>query len=101
MEFWQELLLKIPDLTKLHELSRKINSAITSTSEAFRKLLKLSDMSPQVLRMFASFCLEVSNDLDRGQELLTKAQVFHLDLAFVHAYVSARVPIIRTTLSEC
>lgn len=60
---------------KLSSLSGRINAAVYNAQEAFRKLLRLhSSPSPDVLRMYASFLIDVASDEKQGKYLLRRAE---------------------------
>lgn len=73
LTFWNELLLANPDLNRLQELASKIGSSISIAQESFVKLLKLNSNSTQVLRMYASFMLDVQNQPERAQVMSRRA----------------------------
>jgi PAS domain S-box-containing protein len=76
LRFWDTLLEPEPDLFRLSMLAGRINSAIAKAQDAFRRLMKLTSASPspEVLRMYASFLMDVASDERQGQLLLKRAE---------------------------
>ncbi|KAI9218891.1 hypothetical protein BC828DRAFT_407184 [Blastocladiella britannica] len=73
IKFWGELLKKSHDMARLHLLAEAISSGISKTQENFIRVLKLNPNSPQVLRQYALFLIEVMNDHKNGRELQERA----------------------------
>ncbi len=62
------------DVLKLSTLAGKINTATGYALDAFRRLLKLqSNPSPDLLRSYASFLIDVAADEVQGKILLKRA----------------------------
>jgi PAS domain S-box-containing protein len=75
LAFWDVLLSSQPELNRMNEFAELINSSMLSASEAFRRLMRLSGgNSIPVLRMYASFLLDVANELEHANDLLTRAE---------------------------
>ena len=76
LRFWDTLLEPEPDLFRLSTLAGRINSAIANAQDAFRRLIKLTSAnpSPEVLRTYASFLMDVASDERQGQILLRRAE---------------------------
>ncbi|KNE66443.1 PAS domain S-box protein [Allomyces macrogynus ATCC 38327] len=71
--FWAELLRKSVDIARLHKLAAAISKEITITQDNYVRVLKLNPNSPQVLRVYANFLIEVLNDVKLGRELQERA----------------------------
>ncbi|KAJ3354708.1 hypothetical protein GGF32_002387 [Allomyces javanicus] len=71
--FWAELLRKSVDIARLHKLAAAISNEITITQDNYVRVLKLNPNSPQVLRVYANFLIEVLNDVKLGRELQERA----------------------------
>ena len=73
LAFWTELLNPTPDLAVLHDVSTKINDAMNNAQDAYKKLIKLNPMSSHLLRLYASFIIELQNQPDKAVIMLKRA----------------------------
>jgi PAS domain S-box-containing protein len=71
--FWDELLKDKTDIGRLNDIATLINTAMVSAQDSFRKLVKMNPNSTQVLRMYASFLIEIANESASGQKLIARA----------------------------
>jgi len=74
MEFWNELQQRRPDLAKLSKTGSRINETITDIEEHWTKLQKINPNNPKALRMYGDFLIEILNDREAGQELISRAK---------------------------
>lgn len=75
LAFWDVLLSSQPELIRMNDLAESINTTMISAYDAFRRLMRLSGgNSIPVLRMYASFLLNIANEPDHGLELLSRAE---------------------------
>lgn len=73
-EFWCELEQRRPDLSKLSKTGSKINTTIGNVEEHWSKLQKINPNNPKALHMYGDFLIEILNDKDGGQELISRAK---------------------------
>lgn len=74
LAFWGELAdSKSPDVLKVHQLSAALSSSMSQTKDYFEALLGHNSHHVGVLRQYASFMLEVSNEPARALALLEEA----------------------------
>lgn len=71
-EFWTELEKKEPDLGKLSETGSKINAIISEIEECWTQMQKLSPNHGDALHLYGKFLIEILNDKEAGQELLSR-----------------------------
>ncbi len=71
--FWQELLKQSTDVGRLGAISSDLSDALQVATDAFAKLTRLNGQSVQVLRMHASFLMDVANDVLTGAKMIAKA----------------------------
>lgn len=74
LSFWTELCAKHPDLAKLQSLGMTINDKLKESDRCFMELLELAPQNASVIRSYAEFLLELSNDPRKAQELLEDAE---------------------------
>jgi len=74
LEFWNYLREDRPDIAKLNECGAKINTSIGMVEQQWTALQKINSNVPKALRMYAKFLIEILNDKDSGQELLSRAK---------------------------
>eukprot|EP01022_Parablepharisma_sp_SALTPOND_P033551 TRINITY_DN88_c0_g1_i1.p1 TRINITY_DN88_c0_g1~~TRINITY_DN88_c0_g1_i1.p1 ORF type:complete len:1755 (-),score=211.95 TRINITY_DN88_c0_g1_i1:16687-21951(-) len=74
MEFWTELQQRRPDLAKLSKTGSKINTTIAEVEDHWTKLQKINPNNPKALRMYGDFLIEILNDREAGQELISRAK---------------------------
>jgi hypothetical protein len=51
-----------PDFEKLHRIALRMNLATTTARDSYHALLRMRPNSPQVLRLFGSFLIDIIND---------------------------------------
>ncbi|MDR3582384.1 MAG: hypothetical protein P4L67_03890 [Candidatus Pacebacteria bacterium] len=74
MEFWTELQQRKPDLAKLSKTGSRINTTIADVEEHWTRLQKINPNNPKALRMYGDFLIEILNDKEAGQELISRAK---------------------------
>ena len=74
LEFWVILAEDKPDFVKLDRLGSKINAAISQVEEHWEKLQKISPNRPKSLKMYAEYLMEIMNDKEGGNDLLSRAK---------------------------
>eukprot|EP00742_Colponemidia_sp_Colp-10_P004311 GILJ01004599.1.p1 GENE.GILJ01004599.1~~GILJ01004599.1.p1 ORF type:complete len:1826 (+),score=322.00 GILJ01004599.1:46-5478(+) len=77
VEFWREVCEREPDFLRLEKIGIAIAKAVKEAQNNFAEVLKIYSQSPKVLRAYAGFLMDVLNDPNKAQELLTKAK--HLE----------------------
>jgi PAS domain S-box-containing protein len=85
LAFWEALAQKRPDLSKLQHTGLNINNALADTDATFKRLMTLAPQSANVMRAYADFLLELSNDPKRGVELLNDAEQIEDEQSRAHA----------------
>jgi len=74
LAFWVELAdSKEPNVSEVHKLAGSLSEHVAQTRAAFENLVGLNPSHVGLLRQYAQFLLEVSNDVDRGHALLEEA----------------------------
>ncbi len=74
LAFWVELAdSKEPNVSEVHRLAGALSEHVFHTKAAFEELMSLNPSHVGLLRQYAQFLLEVSNDVDKGQALLDEA----------------------------
>jgi PAS domain S-box-containing protein len=58
----------------MNDLAELINVSMISAYDAFRRLMRLSSNSVPVLRMYASFLIDLANEPDQARALLARAE---------------------------
>lgn len=73
LEFWEHLnpSNSSPDIGKLNEIALKINNTITSIEIHWKNMQIIKPNDPKALRLYAGFLIEVLNDKEKGNELLS------------------------------
>jgi PAS domain-containing protein len=74
VEFWGELAEAMPDVTRCHQLSSAMTSAISTAESAFYQLLQLNSQSLLVLRLYADFTMYVVNNQEKANMLIADAE---------------------------
>jgi len=74
LEFWNHLLDEQPDLVRLSQQGAKINKSLHLLEEQFKILSKISSIAPKVLRLYASFIVEIKNDKEGGAKEMLRAK---------------------------
>ncbi|KAL4426928.1 hypothetical protein ABPG74_012928 [Tetrahymena malaccensis] len=73
IDFWSQLSEDTPDLSRVYEIGIKLNYANNLVKESWKKQMKLnSDISPNQLRTYARYLLDVLNDKDQAYEVIQK-----------------------------
>ncbi len=85
LTYWQTLCEKVPDLTVLSTTGRRVQEAIAEAESVFKDLLTMAPTSVPVLRAYAAFALEVSNNPALAQEMLTDADTLEEEASKAHA----------------
>jgi hypothetical protein len=67
LQFWSTLAERHPSLSALQDVGLQINEGIAGADAVFRQLLALCPNSPSVMRAYAEFLAEVSNDPRKGE----------------------------------
>ena len=73
-EFWNYLREDRPDISKLNECGSKINQSIVMVETYWNQLQKLNSNVPKALKLYAKFLIEILNDKEGGQDLLSRAK---------------------------
>ena len=68
-EFWAELALKSPSLARLDTIGLSIEKAMSGADAGFKRLLQLNPNSVPVMRRYAQFLAEVTNNAGRAEQL--------------------------------
>jgi hypothetical protein len=71
--FWVELLRDVSDARRLAELAECLTAATNRALDGFRRLQRENEASTQVMRMHASFLIDVANEAQRGNKLIERA----------------------------
>jgi len=79
LDFWTEACEKRPDMTTLANLGTDIIASIRRGEAIFRQLLDMAPQSTLVMRSYADFLLEISNDPKKALELLQAAEQIEED----------------------
>lgn len=79
LDFWNEACEKRPDMTTLENFGTDIIASIRRGEAIFRQLLEMAPQSTLVLRSYADFLLEISNDPRKALELLQLAEQIEED----------------------
>ena len=74
LDFWNCLREDRPDITKLNECGSKINNSIMMVEQYWGQLQKLNSNNPKALKLYANFLIEILNDKEGGQDLMTRAK---------------------------
>lgn len=77
--FWAELLERHPDITKVMSIGTSIATDTSRAEAAFKHLLHINDRSVYVLRLFAQFLMEVTNDVNNAHRYLEEADAIELE----------------------
>ena len=91
VEFWAELSLLRPDLGKLANISREIADSVSKAELAYVQLLRINPRSVTVLRGFAQFLLEVTNNPSRAERLVEEADSIEEEMSRNHQAQSSTV----------
>jgi hypothetical protein len=91
-EFWAELALKSPSLARLDTIGLSIEKAMSGADAGFKRLLQLNPNSVPVMRRYAQFLAEVTNNAGRAEQLSQQADDLEEMLAKEFADRSAQVP---------
>jgi hypothetical protein len=71
---WKALADDTPDLSTVSEHATVLRANIDRIHKLYQRLLQLNGESPKVLRGYALFLLDMTNESARAQELLNKAE---------------------------
>jgi hypothetical protein len=63
----------VSDARRLAELAERLTAATTRALDGFRRLQRENEASTQVMRMHASFLIDVANEAQRGNRLIERA----------------------------
>ena len=74
LEFWNYLREDRPDISKLNDCGSKINQSIVMVESFWNQLQKLNSNVPRALKLYAKFLIEILNDKEGGQDLLSRAK---------------------------
>ena len=110
LEFWNYLREDRPDIAKLNECGSKINQSIIMVESYWNQLQKLNSNVPKALKMYAKFLIDILNDKEGGQDLLSRAKdatnikqnyydanTMHEDLSDMNAITQNGTPCIYVT----
>ena len=73
IKFWGELGRRHPSVQGVRDLALAIGNTSAAAKSAYTNLLTLSPDSPQILRQFGTFMVDVVNDSKSGNAMLMKA----------------------------
>lgn len=90
-EFWAELALKSPSLARLDTIGLSIEKAMSGADAGFKRLLQLNPNSVPVMRRYAQFLAEVTNNAGRAEQLSQQADDLEEMIAKEFADRSAQV----------
>jgi len=89
LNFWAELSNKNPDLHRTQQVGLSINRVMADCHETFKELLFLAPQSTLVMRAYADFLLELSNDPKKALELLNDAEQLEDERSKNHGVLSS------------
>lgn len=89
LSFWTELAQAHPDLQTAQLIGSAIHASVQKTQQTFGRLLELSPQSSAVMRQYADFLLEVTNDSTVAEELLSEADRIEFERSKNRSYVAA------------
>jgi hypothetical protein len=72
-EFWAELALKSPSIIRLDAIGLSAEKAMTQADAGFKRLLQLNPNAVPVIRRYAQFLEEVTNDSSGAEALNQQA----------------------------
>lgn len=72
-EFWKELASPQPSLSRLDDLGREYDEASRTAENAYKMMLQLNPQAVSIMRKYAQFLIEVSNNSTKARKLLTDA----------------------------
>lgn len=84
-EFWAESCERNPDMARMSTVGTGIIVAIRQGDNVFRQLMELAPQSAAVMRSYADFLLEISNNPRKAIELLQAAEQIEEDESKAHA----------------
>jgi hypothetical protein len=90
--FWQELLKASTEVTRLNLIATELNTSMAQAQLAFQKLMRQNPNSPQVLRMYASYLIEIANENIQGNRLISRADEIEDQRAKSHERMLLVVP---------
>lgn len=72
LEFWTLLSSQnaTPDITKLNELSLKVNDTIKNIHNHWKRMQHYKPNDPKALKLYASLYIELMNNKEKGKEIL-------------------------------
>ena len=84
LRFWNELSNSTPDLARMHDLSILIHTSMNLAHDAFKQLMKLNPNSEKILRLYASFLIDVLNRSEEALVLLHRADELEESASRLH-----------------
>ena len=72
MEFWSELSMEVPVVKTIESMGMRLFFSIHRARKLSKRLLKKFPQNHLALKLFGTFLLEVYNDTEKGQELLSR-----------------------------
>ena len=72
LDFWTELSMEIPVVKTIESMGLRLFRAIHKARKLSKRLLKRFPQNYLALKLFGTFLLEVYNDTEKGQELLSR-----------------------------
>lgn len=72
--FWQVLSSAKPDIGRLHGLGIELHHNLHKAMFHYQAALRLNSQSPQELRNYGSFLIQMMNDTEQGQLMLDRAE---------------------------
>ena len=71
MDFWDQLTNQnTPDLSKLNDLGKKINTTNTSIEIHWRSMQAIKSNDPKAVKLYAGYIMDVLNNREKGMEML-------------------------------
>lgn len=74
LEFWNELSTDLINIKKIESLSYALHKVIEDTYKTGRELYETYPNKASVLRLYGSFLMDIYNDTEKGNELLSKSE---------------------------
>jgi len=74
IEFWTEIMQTHPNIDKLSVTGERARQHLNASIAHWERLLEINPDNVQMLRLYGMFCLEIIGDVQRAQDLFSKAE---------------------------
>lgn len=98
MEFWQQLAAKAPAISQLHKTGLGLAEAVARGDAAYRAMVRIAPRSVQVLRTYAEFLLDITNNPIRAEKYLAHANAIDDEAAGDKGQASHELELMGTSL---